>query len=314
MMKRYLLSALLSAPFLALNAQYYWYHEEVDFETNLEFIRIDTGTSNAWQIGPPQKYIFSGAYSVPNVIVTDTVEPYPVNCNSSFYLSIKDLNWFTGSPSTLSFFHKYDCEAGHDGGFIDVSYDGGQNWLNIIYDSTMFNCSWTPGFGYYGNNFYGDDDTLFNGTNGFSGTAEDWQHSVFTWWYCIGVEEEYPDSMMIRFNFQSDGIQSGQEGWMIDDIVLDSDICGDIREHGPGMVTSTIDPNPVVQASVLKIDGAFNAPCTLAIADMTGVLMFSGLLTSDEFHIGRLDLDPGVYVYALSFEKGDSVKGKFTVY
>ncbi|HEY0030587.1 MAG TPA: hypothetical protein VGC65_07505, partial [Bacteroidia bacterium] len=46
---------------------------------------IDTisNPGNVWQIGPPQKNTFTGAVSSPNVIVTDTLNYYPVNDTSS---------------------------------------------------------------------------------------------------------------------------------------------------------------------------------------------------------------------------------------
>ena len=312
-MKKYLLLVAFCSLFPALHAQYYGYHEEVDFESNSGFVRIDPAGDNAWQIGPPQKTLFSGAYSVPNAIVTDTVSTYPVQCNSSFYLSINNIQWFEGSPSTLGFYHKFDTDPQHDGGYIDVSYDGGASWLNIIYDSTMFNCSWTPGFGYWGYNFYGEEDTLFNGVNGFSGTTGDWQYAEFVWWYCIGVDYQYPDSMMIRFNFISDSINTNQEGWMIDDIVLHSDLCGGVHQKNTERITATVEPNPVVEGSILRINRAGSGFCLLKIHDIKGSLVFTGKLITNEFRLNPLTLDPGLYLYTLIFDDGPLVKGKFIV-
>ncbi|MBP6978698.1 MAG: T9SS type A sorting domain-containing protein [Bacteroidales bacterium] len=310
-MTRFFLIFTLSILMFALNAQVYGYHEEVDFESNIEFIRIDTSANNDWQIGIPQKEFFNGAYSIPNVIVTDTINAYSVNSKSSFYLSITDPRWFSGSPSTLSFYHKYDTESLYDGGYIDVSYDGGETWLNIIYDSTMFHCDWTPGFEYWGFNFYSDTDTLYNGINGFSGKSEDWKYSEFVWAYCIGVQREYPDSMMIRFNFISDSIQTYQEGWMIDDIILHSDICGSINDSFVNKISATIDPNPITNESVLRIRGIYDEEYTLSIINISGERIFSQILTTNEFPLNNLMLVDGIYLYILRFENNVTISGKF---
>lgn len=308
----------ISLIFLALNfclgiihGQDYYFHKEINFESNIDLIRIDHNSNNDWQIGTPQKQFFDIAYSIPNVIVTDTISPYPVNSNSSFYISIKDYQWFDGSPSTLSFYHKYDSDSLLDGGYIDVSYDGGQTWLNIIYDSTMFNCNWTPGFGYWSENFYAETDTLHNGINGFSGKSDDWQLSSFSWLYCLGVDYQYPDSMMIRFNFISDAIQSSREGWMIDNIVLHSDVCGAVNENLKNKTKVTIEPNPINNNSVLRIKRTSNVRYHLSIVNINGKQLFTQTSETNEFHLNSLNLSKGLYFYTLQFNNSESVSGKF---
>jgi len=51
---------------------------------NSLLISLDTAKQNVWQIGAPHKHYFDSAYSRPNVIVTDTSLPYPINNNSYF--------------------------------------------------------------------------------------------------------------------------------------------------------------------------------------------------------------------------------------
>ena len=310
-MKRSIIFLVLSFCIGVINAQIYYFHEEINFESNLDLIRIDTNSNNDWQIGSPQKQFFNSAYSIPNVIVTDTINPYSISSNSSFYISIKDYQWFEGSPSTLSFYHKYDSDSLLDGGFIDVSYDGGETWLNIIHDSTMFNCNWTPGFGYWGENFYDETDTLYNGVKGFSGKSEDWEYSEFAWLYCLGVEDEYPDSMMIRFNFISDSIQTFKEGWMIDNIVLHSDVCGAVNENLTNKIKVTIEPNPINYKSILRIKRTSNERYHLSIININGKQVFTKYLETNEFQLNSLSLSTGFYFYILHFENNESISGKF---
>jgi hypothetical protein len=292
-------------------AQVYGYHEETNLETNTGMIKFDTSIpNNIWQIGEPQKVIFDEAYSVPNAIMTDLNNPYPVNNTSSFYLSIKEVQWFTGSPSTLRFYHKFDTDSLTDGGYIDVSYDGGASWLNIIYDSTMFNCSWTPGFWYFSSNFYGDSDTLFNGMNGFSGKSDDWQESMFIWFYCLGVDEEYPDSMMIRFNFISDDLPSDKEGWMIDNIVLHSDLCGFTPEGKTNDYSVTIQPNPINNESRIIIHGTIKTKYNLTITDIFGRQVYTITASDNEFLLNNTGLKTGIYFYRIKFEDNIELTGK----
>ncbi len=248
-----LLLFFLSLGFSGFSQSYQAY---TNFETNIALVRIDTSLpSNLWQIGIPHKTNFDSAYSLPKAIVTDTVNPYEVNSFSSFYISIKDPNWFWGSPSRLAFYHKFNTDTLTDGGYIDVSYDGGLSWLNIIYDSTMFNCTWTPGFGYWSESFYGENDTLINGISGFSGNSNGWYYSTFEWMYCLGVDNNFPDSMMIRFNFISDSFQSNKDGWMIDNISLYSDYCGFISNNTSDDNSVTIFPNPAKnEVRIIDID------------------------------------------------------------
>ena len=132
-----------------------WYNETINFESPSSMVWIDdTQENNIWQIGTPQKDYFDQAYSPPYAILSDTIESYGENLHSSFIVSVKGWSWFGGSPSILTFKHKFDTDTLTDGGYIDVSYDSGESWVSIIHDTTMYNCNWTPGFGYYSENFY----------------------------------------------------------------------------------------------------------------------------------------------------------------
>ena len=84
---RLLFTALLSFVCFAVQAQYYWNESfEAPYDLNRSHFKIDTTTyhHNIWQIGAPHKTVFSAAYTAPNVIITDTVNHYPVNDTSVF--------------------------------------------------------------------------------------------------------------------------------------------------------------------------------------------------------------------------------------
>ena len=75
-------------------------------------MELDTSASNIWQIGKPQKIIFDSASTVPNAIVTDTINFYPINNISRFGIKILDeytkqleVAYQLLSPEVQSIFH-----------------------------------------------------------------------------------------------------------------------------------------------------------------------------------------------------------------
>ncbi|MFW5821384.1 MAG: hypothetical protein ACOCWA_08845 [Bacteroidota bacterium] len=113
---------------------------EFDFETidYKNFITLDS--SVVWQVGEPSKSYFDTAFSGEKVIITDTLNTYPINTKDCFYLTIDLIKytWFGYTWCDLEFRHKIDCNSGTEGGYVEVSYDKGQNWKNIIFDSIHF--------------------------------------------------------------------------------------------------------------------------------------------------------------------------------
>lgn len=295
--------------FNSIHAQ--WYNETINFENPSSMVWIDdTQENNIWQIGTPQKEYFNQSFSIPYAILTDTLQSYEENIHSSFIVSVKGRSWFRGSPAKLSFKHKFDTDTLTDGGYIDVSYNSGETWLRIIHDTTMFNCNWTPGFGFYPQNFYSDNDTLFNGEPGFSGKSDSWENASFEWYYCIGVKDDFPDSLMIRFNFISDDIASDKEGWMIDDIKLQSFECSSVSEN-ENLISSTIYPNPINSNSVLEIGGLNGKTYGIEIYDLNGRKIYSRLENTTSFPLHDISFEPGIYFYQITTENKLKHSGKF---
>ncbi|NPD86319.1 T9SS type A sorting domain-containing protein [Lentimicrobium sp. L6] len=308
-MKKNTLLLLVLFGFNNIYAQ--WYNETINFESPSSMIWIDDSQeNNIWQIGTPQKEYFDEAYSVPYAILTDTLQSYGENIHSSFIVSVKDWLWFEGSPAILSFKHKFDTDTLSDGGYIDVSYDNGETWLSIIHDTTMFNCEWSPGYYFYSENFYDDNDTLFNGNAGFSGRSDDWETASFEWLYCLGVKDYYPDSLMIRFNFISDDIASNKAGWMIDDIKLQSFECSSVSEK-ENTISSSIYPNPINRNSVLKIEGWQGKSYDIEIFDLNGKLVYSQMNNASSFPLNNISFNPGIYFYQISTDNEVKHAGKF---
>src|SRR5690554_2483839 len=135
-MKRVLLVCLLSLLFSILaNAQYFeqYFHGNDTLPENSIIIHLDTAHTNIWQIGPPQKPVFDMASSVPNALLTDTINPYPANNVSSFQFGIylEEYFYYYGILA-IHWNQKLDMKANKDGRIIEYSTDTGSTWLSVF--------------------------------------------------------------------------------------------------------------------------------------------------------------------------------------
>jgi len=191
------------------SAQFYTqYFDGADtaFASSVNVFR-DTSSSNIWQIGAPHKIIFNSAATVPNVIVTDTMNNYPVNNTSRFTVEVLDQFGFNGIFA-LQWKQKLNMTKKHAGGIVEFTTDHGVTWQNVFNNSNVFN-------------FYGflpaNKDTLLTGEYAFSGTDSTWKDI----WLCLQLTwiHSLPDTIMFRFTFTSDTLSDEKEGWMIDNML-----------------------------------------------------------------------------------------------
>lgn len=221
------------------------------------FILIDTlNHSNIWQKGSPKKTYFNDALSLPNAIITDTINPYPINNHSSFDIcmpTLLDSSYQSFMSTSVSFMHKINSDTLNDGGYIEFRYykdSSWSNWINIADDTLShnycdyFNCK----------NLYGSQDTLFNGQAGFSGTTN-WIETTLQWVWNGPRNNIRADSICLRFNFVSDGVNTNKDGWMIDNIWLeDNSFAGGLEENNYNHKIEVL-PNPVSSVSTVILKG-----------------------------------------------------------
>ncbi len=236
---------------------YEWSIDTVTFEEPCFYLKTDTSAINIWQIGEPQKTFFNSSFSLPNAVVTDTLNNYPVNKYSYFDLIIDDNSFpYFYNQMCFEIKHKIDTDTLKDGGYITVSFDKGQSWNIIINEQLIDYCivpnPWDDSF--INKNIYSQEDTLFNGEYGFSGKS-DWTETRFTWSYCpVKNNTEVADTVIIRFNFISDNIDNEKEGWMIDDIRLFNADLGSNVENLNKQKHSAFQTNPVKDKSIIIFD------------------------------------------------------------
>src|SRR5690606_18356962 len=131
---------LLLLPFTS-EAQW-WYEKTQYFDGadtgNVELkILIDTTRPNSWQIGRPQKQIFDSAATYPNVIVTDTINFYPVNDTSQFVVGRGGM-FMTHDIFAFRWLQKLDLDS-LDAAIVEFSADSGITWHNAFTDPLAYN-------------------------------------------------------------------------------------------------------------------------------------------------------------------------------
>jgi len=292
----------------------------ISFDEPTDYIIVDTAASNLWQIGPPQKTFFEAAYTPPNAIVSDTSGLYPPDNHSWFDLIIGEFNmggqYMGAYPYDIfvDFRHKYDTDTLHDGGYLEVSWDYGQTFMNIIED-TLYDWGVVPGVGWDDMNLYTPSDTLYNGEFGYSGHSNGWIHTSFAW-HILPVDLQWfdpPDTMIIRFHFISDAIDNAYEGWMIDQIRLFSLDLGSGIDHPSKESSFTITPNPFSNTAEVQLPQFFALVEAEVINSRGMVVACNQFHTCREFKINRGNLFPGIYFLKLVLDQNDIQIQRFVI-
>lgn len=200
------------------------------------FFEFDTSAANIWQVGPPQKTIFNSAYSAPNLLITDTLLPYPPNTTSSFIFSFDVLPWDWYGILAIEWMQKLDMEYLHDGGIIEYSIDTGATWTNVVDDPYVYN--------FYGFE-WGNLDTISNGEMAFTGIDTSWDAI----WLCFDLSWLYDavgddtTNMQIRYTFVSDSSENTHDGWELDNFYISKTYVHTVAQLESGDYL-TAYPNP----------------------------------------------------------------------
>ena len=200
-MKKLLLSISMTLIAATSFGQMIW---NLDFENTsyLNRVIIDTSSNpnNIWQIGHPNKTIFTSAYSSPNVIATDTLNFYPINDTSSFtIIHVADAGWQFNYIIYIDGWYFVNSDSLTDYGYIQFSPDHGNSWYYV--DSSMN----------HGCCFSGPEELPT-----FTGNSLGWQH--FHYCLCTSTPVNPGDTVLYRFTFVSDSVQTNKDGLMFDDL------------------------------------------------------------------------------------------------
>lgn len=238
--------------------------------------------NNIWQIGAPQKVNFTSAKSLPNAIVTDTVNTYPVNDTSTFILEHRvDLGAFMPCFFELRGWYSVDSDTLTDYGLIELSADGGASWINLLENDYVYalnnpvNVSTLPW------------PVLTGNSTGWKNFQIELQGLL--------QELDLMDNLTInesdvffRFSFISDGIQTNKDGLMFDSLyVID---VPPINLEKRNLEVLMVYPNPSQNHFMLTHSNGLPAFFDLQLFDSSGkrIKSYENASSSDKFDCSEL--------------------------
>jgi hypothetical protein len=194
---------------------------------------------NLWQIGKPQKTIFHSAATIPNALITDTINNCIPNDTSIFIFATTIYQY---GITALRWQQKLDVIKHHDICSLEFSTDQQASWQNAFTSPISHN--------FYGFNI-NNIDTSLNGQIGLSGTDSTWRDI----WFCIYNFGNF-DTIFYRYSMITDSSTTPREGWMIDNLFSHQTIMHIVKENEKSKyvkVYPTISSNQItVEALMLE--------------------------------------------------------------
>ena len=237
-----------------------------------QWISIPNQDFNIWEIGRPLKTNFNNDYDKDKVaIITDSINNYGINIDNYLLLSIPIQStepWI--GEGILSFWHKYDMDSLNDGGFIEISYDKGNNWMNLIHDNQTEELS--------SQGLYSESDTIKGNISCYTGELTEWEYVEIDWWWYFFIKKSTgyvdTDTVNIRFRFLSDDKENQREGWIIDNLIFKGydPIGGDIQDN----INEYIKVFPIPSRDYIEIEATNEfIGAKIEIFDSNGMILKS---------------------------------------
>ncbi len=261
-----------------------------DFSFICKELKMDTASENIWIQAVPRKTEFNTAYSPDKVLITDDSLTYPPQNHSYFDLILPNQYGF---GIIVGFRHRIHTDTLRDGGYIEISYDDGKTWTNVIYDKEVNN----P-MVFNSESLYTKNDTLIGGIPGFSGTSEDWMHTQIQWIWAAPLSFiDPPSNLYLRFHFISDSTETFKDGWMIDDLTVSYAYLGSgIKSLESSVSQLKIQPNPVDLMARIQIENPLPESMEILVLNALGqVVLTQSYIQPENIDINVADWKPGVY-------------------
>lgn len=280
-----------------------WMFYSQDFDDTLRFnLSIDTadGHGGLWLIGAPQKTVFNAPINPPNVIVTDTVSPYPVNATSRFTITnLAQDGWLFPHTALLAGYYWADLGAG-DHGTLEVSFDQGATWSDLINDPVVQSyLVGNPG------------PDLAASTNGWQYFGMNVANLRFYALNELGIQIDLNDSIQYRFSFISDSINDPHDGLMYDELYFE-DYVETVMELPGSAFHVQVSPNPAADLLTIVYETNDVDGCELLVHDARGTLCLrSGELPPHRASLDVGALPMGLYSFTLRARNGKRAFGRF---
>jgi hypothetical protein len=299
-MKAHLLFALfVMGGFSAMAQRKTMASGEINFEIPNQYHTVwaDTASNptNVWKIGAPQKTVFTTAYSPSKAIVTNLQQPYTVKDTSSFYIRQRaSAGWFRQGPGrSLQLYGWYfaDSDSLTDFGTVELSPNNGLNWIDLLKDSTH---------GVFDQSFVGFDRPVLTGRSGgwrpfemtFRGIADSFQVQI-------------GDTILMRFTFISDSIQTNRDGLMFDDLQFSDHYLGiDNVSCSRTPFPSAPTPNPASSTIRFALSAKRDDAWRISLYTLRGQKVKTATIPRGAQHeLSVADLPAGSYYYTVTGER-----------
>lgn len=291
---KYITSLFSLFIFSSVHAQdYSWY--DINFEDTNQLFRLSVDTvsnpENIWQIGPPRKKVFTGAYSEPNAIVTDTGNFYPPADTSSFIIEHLAQDGYTVfHTAIISGKYKVNSDSLNDFGTIEFSPDNGKTWFDLLADTFYYE-------EYCGEScvdWWTDKPVLTGNSNGWIDFA------VNLAYFGMVFDFQPGDTVLYKFTFISDENPDTLDGLMFDDLHFEDWWEGGINEMSYEHIDSRVYPNPAENTIIIEYKNTELYLFQLIIYNNSGrqILAIENL-ESDHIEIDINNFTPGFYYYKL---------------
>lgn len=254
-----------------------------------------TGSLNDWAVGTPAKTTLTAAFSVPNAWITKLAASYSTSVDAALISPQFDFTALTANP-ILTFKHKFYTESCCDGGYLEISLDGGLTWTkveNSVGTGTNFNS--TNGIGWY--NLTTQGNSWGNLSSAYSTASNGWITSSIALPGTAGQS-----NVKFRFRFLSD-TSVEYDGWEIDNVQVSAPIAptvltgtktnittssvtvaGNITDNGNATITAS---GVVISTSSSPVRGGFGVidSTTYPLASIgTFSVNVTGLMVATLYH------------------------------
>ena len=236
----------------------------------------DDSQNSTWDFGTPSGTEISEAASGVNAWVTNLGGDY-VNNELSFVVSnCFDFSSLSVDPD-ISFSLQHETETNWDGGWLDISIDGGNTWEKV---GTLGS----------GNNWYNNNIGVGDVWSGNSGGWVFAKHTLF------GAAGE--SDVRLRFAFDSDGSVSGFDGIGFDNIWITTPEANDLGAQAVVKGVSTLecgDPNEQVTMTFVN-----NGTATQSNFDVS-YQVNGGMVFTETVNLTLAPNESGMHTFANTF-------------
>ncbi|MDA3912360.1 MAG: T9SS type A sorting domain-containing protein [Bacteroidales bacterium] len=300
--------------------EYFGYWDEylglTENDSSLNILRYNVlGLDSLWCAGMPNKSEWDSTYlplsSKPNALLTDSVNTYPPNNHSVIEIVVEKPAWtemFNYCWSTLDIKFGLICDTDtlNDGIYIDISFDGGNSFVNALDFNALLEVDNGPDIIEHYSNL--DISMIQDSILGFSGRMINEGGISLLEGFDLKLKWDDQSGFdvseaIIQIHFISDSIDNNKQGILIDELsVTVKEWCHYVGVNDLEFAENNeliAFPNPVLNESLIRFPNGTEQIATLSVFNSLGQLELNCRTENDYFIVKNEDFDIGIYHYTL---------------